>query len=441
MDFDRADAARTLGASASFAALSQKDCARIVAESPVETVRAGTRLFSQGDPGSFAFMVLEGFLNVDVATEAGEVTVARIGAGQLVGEIGAFASTPRTASVLADTDATLLRIEQATVHKLMIDSPETAVAVLGELGARLQSLNETIAILTQAARALAADRFEPDMLDLLRRNADRFSTFADVFEEMAAEIRAKRQFGQEMAAAAQIQQALLPNGVTAPEALRDTFELAAAMTPARHVGGDFYDYFMLDDETMGLAIGDVSGKGVPAAIFMSLSRTILRTVARAGGTPAEVLEQVNAQLAEGNREMMFVTVAFARLDLRTGALACATGGHEEVFVIRKGGAVEALAPTGPALGLFEDAAFGEHAVQLAPGDSFVLATDGVTEAFNAGREAFGQERFNAALKAYAAGSAEGMVAGVSKAVASHVGNEPPSDDLTGLALRYLGASK
>ncbi len=434
-DADRIAAA--LGANPSFEALGPAQLARLVARGEVLDLAPGARLFAQGEMGDAAYLVLDGRVNVDVTSEAGVVTVAQMGAGALVGEIGAFASTRRTASVVAEAPSRLLRIARASVQELLAESPAAAVSVIGELGQRLQSLNDTIAILTQAARALAADAFEPDMLELLTRRADEFGHFAEVFVEMAAEIKNKRALTQEMAAAAQIQQALLPDRVDAG-ARAGAFEIEAAMTPARHVGGDFYDYFMIDADALGVAVGDVSGKGVPAAIFMSVSRTVLRTVATRRLPPAEMLAVVNDILAEGNREAMFVTVAFGALDLRTGAFAHASGGHEEVFLTRPDGTLTAGRPTGPALGLLRGARFEEERHVLAPGDTVIFATDRITEAFDAGGEMFGRPALERALSANAHGSASELVRAVSAEVARFVGDHPPSDDLTGLALRYLG---
>ena len=433
---DPAHIAAMLGENPSFEALGPDQLARVVARGEVIDLAPGEQLFAQGDTGDAAYLVLDGRVNVDVTSEAGVVTVAQMGAGALVGEIGAFASTRRTASVVAEAPSRLLRIARASVRELLTESPEAAVSVIGELGTRLQSLNDTIAILTQAARALAADAFEPDMLELLTRRADEFGHFAEVFVEMAAEIKNKRALAQEMAAAAQIQQALLPDRVDAG-ARAGAFEIEAAMTPARHVGGDFYDYFMIDADTLGVAVGDVSGKGVPAAIFMSVSRTVLRTVAARGLPPGETLAAVNDILTEGNREAMFVTMAFGALDLRTGAFAHASGGHEEVFLTRPDGTLIGGKPTGPALGLLKGMRFGEERHALAPGDMVVFATDGITEAFDAKGRMFGRAALERALSANAHGSAPEMVRAVSAEVAHFVGDHPPSDDLTGFALRYL----
>lgn len=428
-----------LARTATFGVLREDQLAWLVSTSPVLRAGPGVEVFAQGEIGRYAFLVLEGTVSVEVDTELGRVAVAKLGRGDLVGEIGAFAATPRTATVRSETGVALLRIGQEAIQSLLADNPQTAMAIIGELGQRLQSLNGTIASLTQATRALALDEFRPEMLDMLRRQADRFAHFADTFDEVATEIRRKRMLTLEMSAAAQIQKAFLPRRVDAGKHA-GAFEISAAMTAATHVGGDFYDYFMVDPDTVAIAIGDVSGKGVPAALFMSMCRTILRTVARQNLSPSRTLAEANAQLVDGNSEAMFVTIAFAHLHLPTGRLACASGGHEEVFLVSGAGAVEQLSPTGPALGLIDGVTFDEHETRLAPLSHVVLATDGITEAFNPEGAAFGLPRFVEALSANAGEPAEAMVRNVSVAVRDFVAGHPQSDDLTGLALRYLGPS-
>jgi phosphoserine phosphatase RsbU/P len=426
-----------LRATSSFAAISADDLARLATSATVDSASAGEALFLQGDLGTWAYLVLEGEVAVEVEDGGQRVTVAVITPGELVGEIAAFASTPRTATVRARTEVRLLRIEQAAVRRHLASSPETAMAVIADLGRRLQTLNGTLATLTRAADALAAGDFDPSMLDTLRAQASRFAHFADVFERMAEELLRKRALATEMRTARDIQSAMLPDG--GPCAPLPGLALAAAMVPARQVGGDFYDYFALDDRRLAIAVGDVSGKGVPAALFMAIAKTVLRTVARAGGGAADILASANAALATDNAEAMFVTVGLAIVDARTGEADIASAGHEEIYLVTAAGQVEKIAPMGPALALFEGAAFRARQARLGPGDWIVIATDGVTEAFSATGEVFGNDRLEARIAALADGDPAGMIAGVSATIADFATGTPQSDDLTGLALRFEGA--
>ena len=420
----------------SLAQLTESERARIVDASPIERAAPGQIIIEQGDIGDFAYLVLDGKVRVEVETDAGKVPVATLAAGSLVGEIAAFSPSHRTASIVAATQTTLLKIEQVTIRQLLSESPETSMAIVAELGSRLQGLNGAIATLTQATKALAIGEFEPDMLEVLRREAGRIGQFADVFEEMAQEIQNKRLLTQEMNTAAQIQQALLPRRLEAG-AHAERFELTASMTAAKDVGGDFYDYFMIDEDTLGFAVGDVSGKGVPAAIFMSVSRTALRTVARQSTSASDTLSRVNAFLADGNREAMFVTLVFGRLNLRTGEMSLAAGGHEDVFVLFGDGRLDQPLPTGPALGLLATAPFTEHVFTLKNATTLILATDGITEAFNADGGMYGVSRLQALLSGAAGQTAATLGQNIEADVAEFVGDHPQSDDLTFLVLRYL----
>lgn len=421
---------------AGFASLGAPSLEAIARQAPLERIAAPRLLFAQGDIGTFAYLVLEGEVAVEVESAAEPVVVAQLGPGQLVGEVAAFAATPRTASVRALGPTRLLRIEQGLIRGQLASHPDAAIAVIAELGRRLQGLNGTIAALTRAATALARGDFNPDMLDTLRQQADRFAHFADVFDAMAREIQEKRLRGEEMRTAAEIQHSFLP-AAAAPADGR--VNLAACMIPAREVGGDFFDHFAIGPDVLGFAVGDVSGKGVPAAMFMGVARTVLKTVAREGGTAAEVLARVNEVLAEDNGEGMFVTIAFGRLELHTGALELALGGHEEVFVETDGRLCK-LDPTGPAVGLFPGARFGSRGLALRPGAAVVLATDGVTEAFDPEGAVFGLPATEAVLGGLIGGGADAgaIVAGLADAVARFAAGHPQSDDLTCLALRWRG---
>lgn len=426
-----------LKAQPSFASLGERSLRELAETSPIDHEKEGTRLILQGETGHFAYLVLEGDVSVDVETETGPVTVAVLNPGALVGEVAAFASTPRTASVSAISDVILLRLEQATIRALIARNPETAMSIIAELGTRVQNMNGTIAALTQATQALAREEFDPKMLEDIRDQADRFAHFADVFEDMASEIMRKRQHAREMETAAEIQRSFLPADVDAR--FNDPrFDVAALMEPAKQIGGDFYDYFMINGDTLGVAVGDVSGKGIPAAMFMSVTRTVLKTIARDNESPGKVLARVNDLLSEDNAEGMFVTLAFGKLNLKSGDFDYSTAGHEEACAVLSDGTIEKFDVQGPAIGLFEAVEFGDKRIELVPGETVVFATDGITEAFNSYSEVYGIQRFDDALRA-ASGSASGeLIHAVKADVANFASAAPQSDDITCLALRYFG---
>jgi sigma-B regulation protein RsbU (phosphoserine phosphatase) len=242
---------------------------------------------------------------------------------------------------------------------------------------------------------------------------------------------------QELDVARRLQQAILPRSF--PE--RPEIEIAAKAEPAKEVGGDFYDVFWLDDRRLGLVIADVAGKGVPAALVMAETRTLLRGVAPATTGPAQCLGLANNLLAADNDTGMFVTVFLGMLDLATGRLAYANGGHNPALIRHVDGTVTALGlGDGLALAVVEDFPFDEGEVTLAPGDTLVLYTDGVTEAFDLRNEAFGDQRLRTVVEAGAGQTAAETMAAVFEAVDSFVGDAPPSDDTTVLTLRYRGVS-
>ena len=435
---DNAETIRAfLRQSSSFAGFGDDGLDLLAKSCDVDTADAGVTFFEQGDAGDFAYLILDGEVSIEVSTAVGRVIVATMGPGELVGEIAAFASTPRTAAVTSRSPVRLLRIEQSAIRDIMARSPETAMAIIAELGSRLQGLNGTIAALTQATRALAEGAFESSMLDVLRNQATRFRQFADTFDAMAHEITSKRLHNQEMRLAYEIQQSFLPKTIDAGP-LADRFTVSATMQPAKQVGGDFFDYFMIGDEWLAIAVGDVSGKGVPAAMFMSVSRMVLKSIAREGGSAAEILTRANSLLAEDNPEGMFVTIAFARLNLKTGEFNIASGGHEEIFVIEPGGKLEKYGVNGPALGLFDGPVYREKTSTLVPGAMVAFATDGVTEAFAPDRRMFGMEQLERLLADNPPDDPGALVDLIQSKVAVFAEGCPQSDDITCLALAWHG---
>ena len=201
---------------------------------------------------------------------------------------------------------------------------------------------------------------------------------------------------QELEIAASMQLSILPRQFPVLPML----DMIASMEPAKEVGGDFYDVFEVRDGVLGVVVADVSGKGIPAAFFMLISRTMLRTVAVAGGGPAETLSRLNNLLAAENEQTLFVTVFYAEIELATGVITYCSGGHNPPYVARAGGGVEMVMPTtGLALAAFPDMPFGEKTLTLARGDTLFMYTDGVNEAFALDDTMYGVDRLQGALVA------------------------------------------
>jgi len=244
---------------------------------------------------------------------------------------------------------------------------------------------------------------------------------------------------QDLSVARNIQQAILPK-VFPPFPNRSEFEIFASMSAAKEVGGDFYDFFLIDNERLGFVIADVSGKGVPAAIFMAVSRTLLKATAAKGLSAGECLVNVNNLLCPESISSMFVTVFYGILNLKTGELSYANGGHNPPYVLRKGGKAEELELSGGmALGLIEDLPYEIKTIKLEKGDGVFLFTDGVTEAFNVNEELYSDERLAQKLNENVELSAEEMVKFIRKDVEEYSEGACQSDDITMLSVRYLGA--
>ncbi len=248
----------------------------------------------------------------------------------------------------------------------------------------------------------------------------------------------KERISAELNVAAQIQADMLPNASKAfPE--RSEFKIDAIMDPAKEVGGDFYDFFLIDEDHLALVIADVSGKGVPAALFMVIAKTMIKNRAQMGGSPAEILSHVNNQLCEGNEEGYFVTVWMAIVEISTGKIVDTNAGHEHPVLCRKDGKYEPVQYRhNIALAMMEDTPYKEHEFQLLPGDTLFVYTDGVTEATNEKNELFGKDRMLEALNRHDYADGTDLLAGVREEMDVFVNGAPQFDDITMLCFSYYG---
>ena len=237
----------------------------------------------------------------------------------------------------------------------------------------------------------------------------------------------------ELHVAHQMQQSILPS--TFPE--RPGCQIYGSMVPARDVGGDFFDVIPLEKGCLGLAVGDVSDKGVPAALFMMSCRTLLKGAAIGDPSPAKVLSIVNQLLEEDNQAGLFVTMIYAVFDPATGDLVYANGGHNPPLLLREDGHSDLLPSTnGIALGVVPALTYLEKSASLSPGESLVLYTDGVTEAMNSGDEEFGLERLQQVLQVAGSEDARAANQAIFAAVHAFAGERPQFDDITCLTLRH-----
>lgn len=269
---------------------------------------------------------------------------------------------------------------------------------------------------------------------------DRTIRRAQLLRQTARDQKQLATLQSELSVATRIQRSILPRIDTLCAGRADV-DIQAVMWPARNVGGDFYDFFYLDDDRLGFAIGDVSGKGVPAAIFMAMCRTLLKAIAMKGTTPGECLGDLNRSLALDNQTEMFVTLFYGILDLRTGEVQFASGAHNPAYILGpKGVRSTAEEPAGTVIGLFEDLQFETNRLQLEPSETIYLDTDGITEAMDAEGRLFGAPRVEAFLARSADRPASELIQGIIDEVRGFTGGAPQSDDQTAIVVRYQGHS-
>ena len=262
----------------------------------------------------------------------------------------------------------------------------------------------------------------------------------DYIQNLTAITAEKERIGAELSVATEIQSSMLPC-IFPPFPNRTEFDIYATMTPAKEVGGDFYDFFLVDDDHLALVIADVSGKGVPAALFMVITKVLLKNSAQSGKSPKAVLEEVNSQLCANNPIDMFVTVWLGILELSTGKLTCANAGHEYPALCRADGQYELVKdPHGLVLACMDGSKYKEYTLQLAPGDRLFVYTDGVAEATDTHNELFGTDRMLASLNRNIDAAPDALLPRLKEDIDTFVGEAPQFDDITMLGVRYLGST-
>ena len=282
-----------------------------------------------------------------------------------------------------------------------------------------------------------------DLLERIasRRSGDEIAELAQALQFMDGALRARvrelveaagvrERMEGELRTATQIQMNFLPKPLSV-ETIANRFELASEVIPAREVGGDLYDFFMLDENRICLVIGDVSGKGVPAALFMSMTLVLLRSCARSGVvTPEELISEVNQKLAQDNSTNMFVTLFVAIVDLRTGEVSYANAGHNPPLVASSSGVRRVEGSTGFIAGVMDDVLYAGNKMVIKPNEVFFMYTDGVSEAMNENGKLFGEDTLDATVAACCSDTPEDILHKTLMAVARHVGKAPASDDIT-----------
>lgn len=265
-------------------------------------------------------------------------------------------------------------------------------------------------------------------------------TIEQVKEEKLVRASQKRlvDIEKELEVAKNIQNSIIPHQFD-PFPDNKTFEIYGTMLPAKRIGGDFFDFFPLPGNRLGFSIADVSGKGIPAALFMTMSRGLLRFLGQKGSSPLDCLTQLNALLAMENESSMFVTAFYGILEIETGLIYYCNAGHNPPYLIKKGGGLAQIGRgQGIALGVTTDlVTYEEHTLQLEKGDAFLLYTDGVTEAMNPARELYQERRLENLLKTVVSKPLKEMVESIMQDVETYAGGALQADDITILGIRFL----
>ena len=420
-------------ATSAFRDISEADLAFLVDSAELRFFEPEAALMRQGEPSTCAMVILDGEVTVIADSLRGEIPVSALKAPALLGELGSLAQLPRSATARAKTAVTALQIGREALAAVARTTPSLLIDVVGRMGDRLRKFNAAVGLYTHALVALERHEFDSALLEELRHPIPDLADFGETFGRMAEQIVLRRQRDDEMASAAVIQRALLPK---ADDFIAETgLDVFASMTPARDVGGDFFDLVRLADGRVAIGVGDVCGKGVPAALFMGITKTLIRINLRETPDLPGAILKANAYLANNNAAELFATLLYAAYDPRSGAIEYVSCAHLPPMLRRTGGDVEALPAGSLPVGLFDDLKLTVRRAELNEGDLFLLYTDGVTEASDVNEIEFGEERLRNFLAQGDGAIARHWVARVEDAVRDFARGKPQFDDITCLALR------
>lgn len=378
-------------------------------------VPSDTLLFSEGDHGDRFYIIVEGQLDVIKALDTEEERLLSTrGPGSYLGEMSFLVPNGlRTASVRTRTPVQLLEMTRDDFDRLLHRWPTLAYEMAQSLSRRLCNSDN------------AAIR------DLQEKNRQLAEAYANL-QAAQAQIIEKERMERELQVAWEIQQSILPRFLpTLPG-----FDFGARIVPSRVVGGDFFDFIPLDKNNLGIAVGDVSDKGVPAAIFMAMTRSLVRAEAKRAKSPQEALRGVNEHLVGMNDAGMFVTVLYGVLNKETCTFDYARAGHTLPILCVEGG--EAYTPAfaaGQPLGIFPDPALDVQKIVLSRGGVLLLYTDGMTDAVDSAGEFFGQKRLQKTLVACCNTSAQKVCDRMVQAVSDYQKGVPPYDDVALVAVK------
>lgn len=385
---------------------------RVVALAPEVT------LFREGDSGHSFYIVVEGEVAVFQSLEGGDERILALrGPGEFIGEMSLLNQDGlRTASVRARKPSRLWELAHSQFDELIRDQPKLAYEMARVLSARMT-----------AAMDLTIQ-------DLQRKNADLARAYQDL-KEAQAQIIEKEKLERELQLAHNIQMSILPQGL--PQVA--DYDFGAQIVPARAVGGDFYDVITLGEQKLGIVVGDVSGKGVPAAIYMAQTHALIHVAADLYLTPGDVLRRVNHQLVTMGTPSLWVTVLYGVLDTALGRFSFARAGHELPLVGVDGGEVAPVPlGVGQPLGLLDEPILDEGTVSIPRGGNLLLYSDGFVDAQDPDGKEFGRERLLQSFASVVALPAQKVCDVLWQALKAHQGDCDQFDDVTLVSVRRAG---
>jgi sigma-B regulation protein RsbU (phosphoserine phosphatase) len=400
-----------------FSNLPDSEIDSLVSQLTEKTIPVRSILFREGERGNHFFIVVAGTIAIIKALDTPDEVVLDIrGPGDFVGEMSLFSRDGlRTASVRAESDLRVLEMTRQSFESLLSRQPAVVYEMLMVLSKRLNEANDLI------------------VRGLIEKNEQLSQAYKELHVAQA-QIIDQQIMDRELSQARDLQQSLLP--VILPTIAG--FDLGARMVPARIIGGDFFNVINLDEDRIGLAVGDVAGKGVPAALFMSLACSLLRSEALLHASPVEVLDLMNQHLRIMNPRGLFVTVLYGVLHIAKHEFVYARAGHEKPLIwLQDGEFITQTEDTGQPLGLFNKPAFDSQVVHLQPGSTLLLFTDGVIEAQNTRNDFFGEECLRQLVPDLLDLSAQDMCDQLVELLARFYGSDNRSDDVTLLALKTL----
>jgi len=310
-----------------------------------------------------------------------------------------------------------------------------------------RSITRPLSALAGATEDIATGNLDVSIPEI--KTGDEVGKLAQSFDYMKTSLKqyisdltettaVKERIESELQIAHDIQMGILPK-IFPPFPEMSEFDLYATIEPAREVGGDLFDFFFLDDDHLCFNVGDVSGKGVPASLFMAVTRTLIKTRAARDMTPEVILNQVNQDLSTDNPSLLFVTLFLGIFNIKDGTIEYCNGGHNPPYIIRAGGEIEAVETTGGlALGVMEDFSFQSKRIVLNEGDAIFIYSDGVTEAMNNRHELFSEKRLEGELYRLKDLPVGDILTGVTEKIREFAQDEPQADDITMMIIRYNG---